>query len=153
MSNQAMATEELEEIVYRQRSAEKLTKALAAEPASSELLLDAWVELQVALLYICQEGNERQKSDKSKLPPDEFLPCGDNRVKLVTYCSHRSFSMDLIFEPEARRIRWHSGKRRDEFSIALQDGKLCLLSRLHDPHYTIEEAADFLYVALIWARY
>lgn len=153
MNDSAMTTEELEELINRQRSAAKLTKALSAEPAPPEALLDAWVELQVELLHICQEGKERAKDLKSKLPPDEYLPHGDNEVKIVTHCGHRSFSMHVIFEPEARRIRWHSGKRGDEFSIAVQDGKLCLLSRLHDPHYTIEEAADFLYVALIWDRY
>jgi hypothetical protein len=148
-----MTTEELEELVYRQRSAEKLTKALAAEPAPSELLLDVWVELQDALLNHCQDSNERLKGLKRKTPPDEFLPCGNNQVKIITHGRNRSFSLHLVFEPEARRIRWHSGERRDEFSIAVQDGKPCLLSRLHDPHYTIEEAGEFLYVALIWARY
>ena len=153
MSYQTLTGEELEEIVYRRRSSEKLTKALSARPAPPELLLDAWVELQAALLYICQEGNERRRRRRSKLPADEFLPCGDNRVQLVAHCPHRCFSMHLIFEPEAQRIRWHSGERRDEFSIGVEDGKLCLLSRLHDPYYTVEEAAEFLYAALVWDRY
>src|SRR5579872_5424549 len=147
MSNQEITTEELEQFLYRQESAASLTKALSAQPAPPELLEDVWLELRIALLDHCQNGNDIHERMKSKLPPNEFIPCGDNEVKMFTHLRDRSFCLHVIFDPEEQRIRWYSGDRQDEFSIAVQDGKPCLLSRLYQPHSTIEEAAEFLYLA------
>lgn len=153
MSNRQVTTEELEPLLCRQKSAAKLTKALSAEPAPPELLLSVWVELKIELLNHCQNGNDLLKRLKRKLRPDEFLPCGDNEVEIFTHRYDRSFCLHMAFDPEAQRIRWRSGERRDEFSIGVQDGKPCLLSRLYEPHYTIEEAGAFLYHALTCGRY
>jgi hypothetical protein len=146
-------TEELEEYLYREESAAKLTKALSAQPAPPDMLLPVWVELKSELLYRCQDANDFGRRVGSKRPPTDFLPRDVNEVRVIAHTYAGSFSLHVVFDPETQRIRWRSGERHDEFSIGVQDQKPCLLSRLYAPYYTVEEAGGFLYNALTWARY
>jgi len=131
---------------YRECSGERLLKALAAQPASTDLAWDAWCLLRWMLLDQIGEAKEQHRSRSRKA--DFYDGCSETEVKISHYHAHGTISLCLVFDPKERRIRWFCGNRHGEFSIGADGRQPCLLSLQHEPYYTPLEAGRFLYQTL-----